>query len=211
MKLRYVELPPDRIFNRLAPENATAVGAFGKRYKDRWWDSDVVKLRRKFAAEWTLAYDNITGHFTSLEQSIRAEGIKYPVSVVSGPFRGKLFKAARKIGPFHPPHAHQNPNELIFTQPFGGSRVTMAQKLKLETVPCVIHDYSNLFPSAPEVTRANYQQWFNDDYIFRGEPPHLVCRRGCHIKDQQYKDFTTQVRRAQRKATKIAKKKLGLD
>jgi len=89
VKLRYVELPANRIFNWLNPMNVTCWNAYPT-WIPTWWDSQTVGLREEFGRIWTTEFDKITGHFTELEKSIAISGIKRPISVVSGHFRNMM-------------------------------------------------------------------------------------------------------------------------
>jgi len=194
MKLRYVELPPKRIFNWLDPFNVTAKWGCDAIEGD-WWSEKNVGIRRYFADEWTKEFDNITGHFTDLEKSIQEKGILTPISCDSGGPRGSFLK------PHHfPPRMQNNLKEAIHTNPFGGSRLTIAEKLGIESVPCVVHDYADLFPDEPEVTKHNFKDWFGDDYAFAPCAPFLRIRWMLHITDKKYNGMNGNTRKAQQAA-----------
>ena len=206
MKLRYVEISPDKIFNWLDPFNVTAKWAC-KAITDDWWSERNVLIRREFADTWTKEFDNITGHFTDLEESIKEKGILTPINLDSGPPRGTYLK----------PHHFFPGTDLstaLVTQMFGGSRLTIATKLQMDAVPCVVHDYANLFPEAPEVTCTNYKQWFGNEYGCSGNPPQIRIRHSSHIKNKKYDGMNGATRNAQNKAADIARertyKKFGL-
>lgn len=182
MKLRYVELDIDRIFNVLAPENKNAWGALEK-YRDTWWDEQTVEVRKYFAECWREVFDEITNHFTELRKSIKEKGILRPVSTVSGPMRNvKNMKKTADVSPILPPKYQQDVSQNIYTQPCGGSRITIAHELGIDKIPCVVHDYSDLFPDAEDVTKGNYSDWFGNDYRFVSSPPHIRIKTQLHLR-----------------------------
>lgn len=206
--LRYIELPPERIYNWLDQFNCTA-WLNVKSWHDTWWEPETVSLRKQFAMIWREEFDKITGHFSKLEHSIAQEGIITPVSCVSGPPRDQFLNAATNNIPAHvPPEYQDNINDLIYTQPFGGSRVIFAHKFHLN-VPCVVHDFSNLFPDAPLVTSENYQQWFGGYYRFTSQTPHIRLQLHHHLSGR-YNGMNQDTRNAQREANKITKERMGV-
>jgi len=209
MKLRYVELEPSRLFNWLGPENVTAFGHV-KQWRPTWWEVETVELRNQFAKLWTEEFDKITQHFSTLEASIRKVGLQRPVSTISGCPRDQfLRKPSKELLQFFPPQYHTCPDTLVYTQPFGGSRVTIARRLGIR-VPCVVHDFSNLFPNAPEVTRGNFRQWFGTDYSFSSATPYVRLSRHSHIPKGRYNSINNATREAQRTAAARAKAQMGL-
>ena len=168
MQLRYVELSTKRIFNWLDPFNVTAKWACRCITGD-WWSEENVVVRRFFADEWTKEFDRLTGHFTNLEASMRKEGIRTPIFCESGAPRGTYLK------PFHYPQKFQyDLSQAVNTKMFGGSRLTIAEKLGIEKVACAVMDYGNLFPTATAITRDNYKTWFGNEYAFvNSNPPSL--------------------------------------
>lgn len=201
MKLKYVELPPERIFNWLDPFNVIAKWGC-KAITDDWWSEENVSIRRYFADEWIIEFDKLTGHFTELENSIKENGILTPISVMSGPPRGSYLK------PFHyPPKQQGDLSKAIYTNPFGGSRLLIAQKLGIETIACAVHDYVNLFPDAEEITAKNYKEWFGDDYHFTKTAPHLRIKVQSHIKNAKFNSMNSHTRKAQQDAATIAREK----
>ena len=199
MKLRYVEINPSRIYNRLAPENLTCWLKVPQ-WRDSWWETETIELRNQFATLWKEEYDKILPHFCVLEQSIKEQGILSPISLVAGPPRDKfLQKPNYDARGYIPPQYYSNLDNLLMTQPFGGSRVVVAEKLGIEKIPCIVHDFSNLFPDALEVTQHNYRNWFGDSYVFCGQAPHI---RDCAMNNGN--------RNAQQEATRITKEKMNV-
>ena len=192
MKLRYIELPTDSIFNWLDPFNITAKWAC-KAITGDWWSEENVAIRNHFASIWTKEFDNITGHFTNLEESIKKKGILSPILIESGPPRGTYLK------PFHYPPAEQDDlSHALHTFLFGGSRLTIANKLGIEKIPCVVYDYANMFPNAPQLTKGNFRNWFGNEYVFidNMKPPQIRCT-----------DMTSKTRSEQQDAATVAREK----
>lgn len=204
MKLKFVKLNPNDIFNWTGPENVTAWCAFPE-LQDRWWEPDSIELRREFAETWINEFDKITNHFKNLTSSIRYNGILTPVSCVSGPIRDVYLKVAKDSPVPHPPHLHNNLDKVIYTHPFGGSRVVIAKQLELKEIPVVVHDFSNLFPNAEEVSSKNYRKWFPNGYAFVNAPPYIRLLKHSHMRDGLYCSMNDNTRKAQRLASQRAK------
>ena len=201
MKLRYVEISPDKIFNWLDPFNVTAKWAC-KAITDDWWSERNILIRKEFANTWTTEFDKITGHFSDLEESIKEKGILTPICLVSGPPCGSYLK------PHHfTPMMQKDLSHALFTQTFGGSRLTIANKLKIEKVPCIVYDYANMFPDEPEVNKDNYSKWFGNEYGCSGNPPLIRMRHSSHIKNKKYDGMNGATRNAQNKAADLAREK----
>lgn len=210
VKLRYVELPPSQIFNWLDPFNVTC----WYNMKDKhyiWWKPEIVELRKEWAKHWTQAFDDITGHFSLLRDSIITNGIKNPLYVISRRTNQKEINQKWIKGNRIPPEIQQQENFLT-TFWFGGSRLTLANELKLEKVPCVIHDIANIFPNEIEVTRKNYGSWFSPmEYAFRdGQAPEIVVKTHMHMPKGKYSNHSSAAKQAQLEASKIANRKLNV-
>lgn len=206
MKLRYVELKPDRIFNALAPENKNAWGAL-EQYREQWWEQNTIEVRNYFADRWREVFDRITNHFTNLRKSMKENGILRPISVVSGPMRNvRKMSQTAPVTNLIPPQYQNDIDQLLYTQPFGGSRITVAQEVGIEKIPCVVHDYSNLFPQAEEVTKQNYSKWFGKEYNFTNAAPQIRIRSQLHLTGV-YEKFGSESKKARGTANKIALEK----
>ncbi len=203
VKLRFVELEANKIFNWLNPMNVTCWCAFHE-WHSTWWEPETVNRREHFAKIWTEEFDKITGHFSRLEESIQKDGMHHPINAVSGSFRCAHLKDQVNSTIAFPPELQARPNETIYSHTFGGSRLTIAQKYGM-TVPCAIHDFENLFNEQPEITAQNYKEWFGDSYIFTTNTPYLRIRSHTHITEAKYSVMNNETRKAQRAATQIAK------
>ena len=212
MKLRYVELHSNRIFNWLGPFNVIARGVCKQRpdLLNTWWSDETIQLRKTIAEVWVEEFDNITKHFSRLEESIKEHGILSPISLVSGPPRDQYLKNIKNSLDGFPPAAGADTKQILYNQPFGGSRIMVAQKLNIKNIPCVVHDFSDLFPEAEEVTRKNYSTWFNtEQYSFINSAPHIRLIKHSHI-DGIYGGINHKTRNAQKEAIKITREKLGI-
>jgi len=168
-------------------------------WHDSWWSPETRELRRKFAAHWREEFDKTMNHFSGLRDSMKEHGMISPVSLIGGPPRDKFLHNPIEVAGHIPPEYQAEPDLLLMTQPFGGSRVTIAQELRMDAIPCVIHDFTNLFPNAPLVTKTNYQDWFGRQYMFASTPP--------YIRDGAMNDTH---RKAQQNAHKVAREAMNV-
>jgi len=199
MRLVYVELNPSQIYNRLAIENLTCWSHMPE-WRDAWWEDETIALRKQFADAWRYEFDKTMNHFNGLRASLKLHGMISPISLIGGPPRDKFLQNPNYnvTQPTHiPPRYINDLDNLLTVQPFGGSRVTVAEELEFESIPCVVHDFTNRFPNAPQVTSANYKEWFGPQYLFAGQPP--------YIRDGAMND---KHRKAQQNAHKIAREKM---
>ena len=115
MRLVYVELPADRIFNRLGPDNMIA-WRFLEKWRDKWWEEEALAMRERVAQVWIKEYDKVKDHFGALEKSIGEVGILSPVSIVGGPIRNPhLTVANTEPTNFIPPQYQNDLNNLLYT------------------------------------------------------------------------------------------------
>jgi len=206
MKLRYVELEPSRIFNWLNPKNITCWTAFPE-LRTIWWEPETLKIREEFGKIWTEEFDKITGHFSKLEKSMLRDGFHHPISVVSGKPRDKYLTSAKEMIHF-PPELQADIHNVVYSHTFGGSRLSIAQKHNLK-VPCVVHDFENLFEDCPQVTKENFTEWFPNNYMFVNATPHLRLVRHSHLTNEKYNNMNGHTRNAQNAAIRIAKDKIN--
>lgn len=208
--VRYVELPPTRIFNWLAAENITSWNMAKDRH-DIWWDQETIEWRERFAGYWREAFDDLTGHFTKLKKSINENGLLRPISVVSGSMRDMYMLNELPPKAYLPLKYQHDVTELIYTKVFGGSRLTIADELGIEKVPCVIHDFSNLFPDAEEVTYNKFLELFGNDYSFRGTTlPRITVRKHLHFDGgNRFSQMNNHTRTAQGEASRMAWKRIN--
>jgi len=147
-KIRYATLPPNKIFNWMAPGNVTLWNYFSS-WRDTWWTEETVQLRNECEQVWITAFDKMTNHFTKLEESILKTGIQHPIKVVTGaPFEQSM--SIRFPNEVIPPDMRDNVSKVLSTHQYGGSRLYLAQKLNIP-VPCLIYDYYDSYENYPEV------------------------------------------------------------
>ena len=142
-KIRYVELPARQIFGM--------VGRCGGGYNTIWedWSTSGRIAREKITTEFESGMNSICGHYDRLESSMLKEGIRNPLVITGGLPRKRDMK-------YVPPEMHErDPAELFFLEgTTGGSRLYIAQKHNM-TVSCIVNDWQNVFPNAPEIVSAN--------------------------------------------------------
>lgn len=160
--LRYAVVPADRIFNWLAPMNVTCWGFFPE-LREHWWTPENVKIRKRIQELYIEKFDKFAGHFSRLEQSMLKDGFHAPVSTITGVPRG-MYQNDEFPLKVLPPELRNNPNHVLCTHTFGGSRVIVAQKHNMD-VPCLIYDYTNAFPEAETLkTQGQIKAKFNGAY-----------------------------------------------
>lgn len=130
-KVYFSHLDPNSIVNYIGPMN----GLFNIQ------DKNLVqkRLNQKISARNSL--DNF---YEKLEQSILEEGIRNPITVKAGWIMESKWKL---LG-----ITNQNKKDLLFCDWNGGSRLYVAQKLCLPSIPCIILDYVGRFNHLKEIT-----------------------------------------------------------
>lgn len=201
MKLKYVELPIERVWNWLSPVNCTAWYSANEEYRNKWWEDKIVEERQTYCDIWTQEYDKITNHFSNLEKSIAEQGILTPIYVVYG-----NTKDVRR----YPPIFQKSPEQLLYSHWYGGSRLTLAEKLGIKTIPCAVEDTYNQFPDALEITGQNYKKWFKTGYTYCSQVPNIRASNHCHMLiDSKYNSMNQNTRNAQQTASSIAAERIG--
>ena len=199
MILRYVELNPSQIYNRLGIDNQTCWGRMPE-WHDTWWTEETIELRKQFANAWMTEFDKTMNHFNHLRESIAEVGILSPISIVGGAPRDKFLQNPNTTVRGHiPPQYYSDYDSLLMTQPFGGSRITIAEELGVEQIPCAVYDFSNRFPDAPQITQSNFREWFGPQYMFCGQTPNI--RDGAMNNNH---------RQAQQNAHKVAREAMNV-
>jgi len=208
IKLRFVELKPNRIFNLLDPKNLTCWLACPALH-DNWNEPKTLELREEFGKFYTEEFDRITQHFTKLEKSILKDGILHPINAASGSLRDATLRGI-DVSDVFPFKTNNDIKNAVYSHTFGGSRLTIAQKHNI-MVPCVVHDFSNLFEDCEEVTINNFQKWFgHSNYMFIDQLPRVRLKTHCHINDTRYNGMTGQTKFAQKDAIACAKEKIDV-
>jgi hypothetical protein len=152
-------------------------------------------------------FDKITNHFTKLRESVKRDGIHHPISAVSGPLRNSATGMTVAEGQKQslPLKFQTDTSRLIYTQPFGGSRLIVAAELGIDTIPAVVHDYENLFPDCEEVNHSNFRNWFSGHFVSADAPPYVRTTKHSHMdSNDKYQSFNVATKRAQQQAAIIA-------
>jgi len=147
--LRYAVVKPDRIFNWLGMMNVTS-WVFFPELRKTWWSEDTVATRQRIQQLYIKYFDEVTGHFTALENSLRTEGFHAPVNTCTGLPRDMWLKNVFPPKSV-PPENQSDSDNVLFTHTFGGSRVIIAQKLGID-IPCIIYDFTGAFSDAEKIT-----------------------------------------------------------
>lgn len=152
--VRYVDLPARSIYNLLDVQNRTAWDYFPE-LRPFWWNPCVVDIRSTIGTMFKRLWDKKTKHFTQLQQSVKSEGFRNPIQVVTGcPIDSQGNKAEMSM---LPPDMTKNIHSAVSVHLFGGSRLAIAQEIDIN-IPCIVYDFERLFPNAEEiVTSSDFQ------------------------------------------------------
>lgn len=130
LSFRYTVLDPNTIYNIPSPSY---------RYKH------LPEFERQIRTEDYINRRNrVDNFYTRLEQSILKEGFRNPIIVYAGWIPIDVWKSL--------PEYVKTPSieTFICCWNWGGSRLYFAQKHNLP-IPCIINDFTNLFPNAEEL------------------------------------------------------------
>jgi hypothetical protein len=150
-RIRYVKIPAREIFGM--------VGRCGGGYNSLWadWTPAGRAARESIMAEYEQELNKICGHYTKLEASILAEGIRNPVVITCGQPKKRTLKHV-------PPELLAGPerNLLLLEGTTGGSRLHIAQKYNM-TIPCIVNDWTGRFNNLVEITsEAQARTYYKD-------------------------------------------------
>lgn len=132
MQVRFATLDSHAIFNLTSPRFLPEISLYWQG-KEPWHADKYEPLRDLMERIYVDGFNEATGHYRRLEESIAAEGIRNPI-VVS---RGGL----QRRQPEEMPDGTNTVCEYI-----GGSRLWVAQRLGMD-VPCIVNDYTQDGPS----------------------------------------------------------------
>lgn len=107
-----------------------------------WWDDRYEPLRDLCERRYIELFNQRTGHYARLEESIRAEGIRNPVMLSCG-----MLERRR---PLELPPAIRARGDVIACEYVGGSRVTVAARLGI-ALPAIINDYAAVIVGGTEI------------------------------------------------------------
>jgi hypothetical protein len=149
--IRYAELPAREIFGM--------VGRCGGGYNSLWadWTPAGRVARESIMADYEEELNKICGHYTKLEASILAEGIRNPVVITCGLPKRRTLKHV-------PPEMLARPerNLLLLEGTTGGSRLHIAQKHNM-TIPCIVNDWTGRFNQAVNITSESQARSYYKD------------------------------------------------
>lgn len=140
--VRYAVLKPDQIFNLTSPRYLPEISLkWQGRY--HWHHYRYEPLRDIIEAHYIARFNDVSGHYERLLDSVARDGFRNPIMVSAG--RLERRKASEL------PPALRNREDLLVSEYLGGSRLWAAQQLGVD-VPCIVNDYADVLPDA-EVLR----------------------------------------------------------
>lgn len=191
--VRTGRLDARRVFNLTAPRwlpEAAALWAAPA----AWHSARLDPLRDLLEATYIAAFDRRTGHYTRIEESIRAHGVWNPVMLTTGRL---LNRNETEI----PPDVRHDPARVV-CEYVGGSRLLIAARLGLD-VPAVVNDGANLFPDMESIPVGS-----DVSELFRDKPRRVVWKQNGSLFANyfRYGHFPPEERK-QRQAEQIAIRK----
>lgn len=140
--VRYAVLKPDQIFNLTSPRYLPEISLkWQGRY--HWHHYRYEPLRDIIEAHYIARFNDVSGHYERLLDSVARDGFRNPIMVSAG-------RLERREASELPPALRQR-EDLLVSEYLGGSRLWAAQQLGID-VPCVVNDYAGVLPDA-EVLR----------------------------------------------------------
>lgn len=127
MQVRFSEIDSHSIFNLTSPRFLPEI-SLNWRGKEPWHADKYEPVRDLMEQVYVDGFNQATGHYRKLEQSIKAEGIRNPIIVSLG---GLQRRATRELPP----------GTTYVCEYLGGSRLWVAQRMGLR-VPCIVNDYT---------------------------------------------------------------------
>ena len=146
--VRYAVLKPDQIFNLTSPRYLPEIslkwrGRFG------WHHTRYEPLRDIVEAHYVRRFNEVSGHYERLLESVARDGFRNPIMVAAG-------KLERRK-PAELPHLQRQllaDRKLVVSEYLDGSRLWAAEKLGID-VPCIVDDYADVLPDAEVLRDAN--------------------------------------------------------
>lgn len=136
--VRFATLRPERIFNLTSPRYLPEIS---KRWagKYRWHHFRYEPLRDLIEAHYVRRFNEISGHYERLLESVARDGFRNPIMVSAGRLERRKWEEL-------PPTVRCRSN-LIVSEYLGGSRLWAAMALGVD-VPCIVNDYASVLPDA---------------------------------------------------------------
>lgn len=136
--VRYAVLPPARIFNLTSPRYLPEISLkWQGRY--HWHHYRYEPLRDIIEAHYIARFNEVSGHYERLLDSVARDGFRNPIMVSAG-------RLERRKASELPPALRQR-EDLLVSEYLGGSRLWAAQQLGVD-VPCIVNDYAGVLPDA---------------------------------------------------------------
>lgn len=146
--VRYAVLPPSRIFNLTSPRYLPEI-SLKWRGKYNWHHMRYEPLRDIVEDHYVRRFNEVSGHYERLLESVAREGFRNPIMVAGG----RLERRKEAELP-HEERQHLRDGALLVSEYLGGSRLWAAQQLGVD-VPCIVNDYSDVLPSAEVLPNAS--------------------------------------------------------
>lgn len=139
--VRYAALRPDAIFNLTSPRYLPEISMkWSGRY--RWHHERYDPLRDIVEAHYVGRFNEVSGHYERLLESVAREGFRNPIMVAGG----RLERRKAEELP-HRQRQELADGRLLVSEYLGGSRLWAAQQLGVD-VPCIVNDYTGVLPDA---------------------------------------------------------------
>jgi len=142
--VRYAVLSPDKIFNLTSPRYLPEISLrWSGKY--HWHHYRYEPLRDIIEAHYVKRFNEVSGHYERLLESVARSGFRNPIMVSAGHLERR--------NPRELPPAIRNKEDLIVSEYLGGSRLWAAGKLGVD-VPCIVNDYADVLQDAPVLADA---------------------------------------------------------
>ena len=177
-----IELSPRIILNLTHPGR---LGPVIRNWKGKrpWFDPHYDKLREAIEKTYVEGFDRLNGHYRKLTASIQRDGMRNPVMLGTG-------------GPHYLPRCQVPPVFLddpfvIMSEYLGGSRIYIAEKLELKSIPAILNDHTNFMVEAGAGVKLIRELKSKRDVVeCFDQPPGIVEfnpeRRGAYVNNMVY-------------------------
>lgn len=141
MAVRLVTMPAQDIFNLTSPRWLPEVARYWKGVES-WHSARYEPLRDLIETTYVSSFEALTGHYSQLEQSICANGIRNPIVVTTGPL---MIRGEDEL---------PTPRPIFVCEYVGGSRLTIAQSMGF-LLRVIVNDRANLCRDFHEIKSAS--------------------------------------------------------
>lgn len=143
--VRYAVLKPDQIFNLTSPRYLPEI-SLKWRGRYHWHHYRYEPLRDLVEAHYIERFNDVSGHYERLLDSVARDGFRNPIMVSAG-------RLERRKTMELPPALRQR-EDMLVSEYLGGSRLWAAQQLGVN-VPCIVNDYADVLPNAEVLPNIN--------------------------------------------------------